>query len=953
MSKLRGWNNSVRSEAVRIASELNSSRPYAQFSVIGERRSGRSTFFRSLAQQLNNTAEYSSRLVALESELEINQAGDLVTAFHEALVRSLATSSVEGAVNCTLTEQELVESDALFLLAAKVVENLNLTPVFLVDMGAALESADNASVLKLGRVLKWIANSKGDKDIPLALGLGWTGKFFERAAVIAGDVFRDRYRATRTLGNSFESESEAPFDTFRSIVKDIAAAEIPSRFAGLLRVPRLTAGMYGENLSGLRANVEVSPAMLWEALRARWPIIPQLSYNDTNNLTSADLAELLLADGRLAANSCPEYLELTEPNSFAANDKLYERFGLLPPRRDPTIRERFTNRLNDQEDCALADEIAESIRRALSDVCHAEISEIKSFPGRSCIVSATLNELPPPLEDDGQATTPELDQKLDTKALPKRFTIGVYLDSPDAQEFEQELTTALKRGDFLMVCYPQGILQAIGETEPFRAARKERLPYCPLPSAEEDLCTLTSRGADTSRSDTIILSWINRCVGEHLRMRPVIPLLSENGKKALGAIIASAGRLRVEQLKQNLGLTNAECNEVISHLQKAGIITKSKGVLYWDPAQDPVLGSLLASANDPKQLAVQLAQKFTLSDAHLDAREILAAYSGVFQTREHDAIRPEDVPEWYAAHRPQLLQEVEDLIASDRDLAVLKPGAESLQGRTLEDLGDIAGDRQEIDMLLTDATKKLQEIRQLRETAATELQQAKNNLKKCIEEKSSYFTTSEREEMLSQIDGLKAAGSSGVIHLKKKLQRRITERDVTTKALKATKERMQGLESEAEGKLALTLDQLVGQVDELSNQTNLSDLNRKLVEVNKAADEAERQILRRKVVAIRKKPVEPPLSQTPESRAFPPIPLAPVTTQPPVSTIPPPPISREKTPPAVTAPEPPATKSPEVTTAEERKDQTFDISKPEEVKKLAELLQSPKAEIKRIVATFE
>jgi hypothetical protein len=828
-----------------------------------------------------------------------------------------------------LIKQELLESDALFLLASKVIENLKRKPVFLIDVGAALELADNASVLRLGRVLKWVANSKGDKDIPLALGLGWTGKFFERAVVIAGDVFRDRYRATRTLGNSFESG--APFETFRSIVKDIAGAEIPPQFAGLLRVPRLTAGMYGENLRELKAKGEVSPDVLWEALWASWKIIPQLTYSDTSALTSTDLAELLLADGHLSRNPCPEYLELTAPNSFGANDKLYERFGLLPPRRDPTIRERFRNRLNDAEDSALVDEIAQSIARVLKEVCYAEILEIKGFSQRNSIVEVMLKELPP-LGDDSQVA-PEFDQNIDARALPKRLTVGIYLDSPDAEEFEQALSNALKRGDFLMVCYPQGALQAIAETELFRSAKRDRLPYWGVAVAEEDLCTLTSTGPDTSLGDTIVVSWINRCLSEHLNKRPAIPLLSEAGKKALGAIIASAGRLEAEAVRSNLGLSKAECGGLITRLQEAEIITKKKGVLYWDPAQDPLLGSLLSAAGDSKKLMVQFGKKFSLPESLLDPEEVLAAYSGVFQSKRFGEINPDNLLKWYEAYRPQLLQNVAHLIESDNELGAFKDRAQTLQGKKLEDWQDIAGDRQEIDALLINVSERLKEVTRSRKIAAEESQRAKNDLKKLIEENSSDFTESEYADLIGKIDGFRTGQGSGITQLRKRSEKRISQLDAARTALIATKERLKGLKDEAESQIVPTLDASIGQAEELLKNTDPSNLNPKLVKLNDTVDEIEWEILRSKVVAIRKQPVEPSLPRPPTSGR---------------GILRPPPPKRGQ--PAVLGPPAPQPLKPSAT---EHKEQTFDISRPEQAKKLVELLQSPNVEIKRIRATFQ
>ena len=101
IKKLRGWDKSIRSESVRLTAELRSSRPFAQFSIIGERRSGRSTYFQCLAHHINSNPEYSSDLIGLAVDLETRKNGNLVIAFHEALVQSVAVSGVGGAANCT------------------------------------------------------------------------------------------------------------------------------------------------------------------------------------------------------------------------------------------------------------------------------------------------------------------------------------------------------------------------------------------------------------------------------------------------------------------------------------------------------------------------------------------------------------------------------------------------------------------------------------------------------------------------------------------------------------------------------------------------------------------------------------------------------------------------------------------------------------------------------------
>ena len=970
--KLRGWDNSIRNDAARIAGELRSSRPYAQFSIIGERRSGRSTYFQYLAQHMNSAEEYSSDFIVLAGDLETDNYKNLATAFHEALVRSVAVSGVGGAEKCTLSEKELIQTDALFLLASKIIENLKRTPVFLIDMGAVLESADMGSILKLSRsYLKLIANRAEDRNIPFALGLGWTEKFFEQAVVIAGDVFRDRYRARRTLGNSFESEE--PFKVFSSIVKDIAGADVPHRFTGLLRVPGLTAGMYGENLRGLKVKGEVSPELTWEALRANdWKIIPQLNYPETENLTSADLAELLLADGRLPGNLCPGYLEPTAPDAFGANDKLYERFGLLPPRRDPTVLERFRNRLNDPEDSALVEEMTHSIARVLKDVCHAESLETTLFSGRSAIVATSLRELPPPLGDEKQGA-PEFDQNIDSKVLPRRLTIGIYLDSPDTQEFEQAMRDALKRGDFLIVCHPQGVLQAISETEIFRTAKNEGLPYFKAEATEHDLCTLANRGSDTTPCDELIVSWTNCCLSEHLKRRPAIPLLSETGKKALSAIIAGAGRLKEDDLKTNLSLSKAACSGLIGRLNEAEIISKKKGVLYWDPAQDPVLGALLVAGEDTQELISQLGGKFTLSDGPFDPQNFLAAYSGVFQGTELGNIKEGDLLTWYEAHRPQLLNVVFNLIESEKELTALNDRAQALKLKQLDDWQDISGDRLEIDTLLTEANENIEKNKVSRENAAKELHQVKESLKRSVQENAAYFAESDREEMLNQIDGFRTAESSSITQLRKKIEKRVKELDTTREALFATKIHLQELKSEPKSQFNPALAELTRQVDELSNLTDLAEISPKLAELNKAVDGLERKVLRAAIVTINKSSVRPPTDSYRSGDQSAPVP-PPIQPQGKGPILPPPPSKTGRAASSVLPPLPSGSGNgnpsappmqttdlviretpPEEETkliASEDKEQTFDISQSEQARQLAFMLLNPRVEIKKIRALF-
>ncbi len=341
----------------------------------------------------------------------------------------------------------------------------------------------------------------------------------------------------------------------------------------------------------------------------------------------------------------------------------------------------------------------------------------------------------------------------------------------------------------------------------------------------------------------------------------------------------------------------------------------------------------------PEKLSAHLREKFTLSDSPLNTQEVLVSYSGVFQGKKFDSVSENDVVSWYEAHRPQLLQIAESVINSDNELAALKETAQSLSNKKVENWQDISGDRLEIDTLFADAREKLEDIKRSRENAAKELQQAKDSLKKFIQDHSSYFTESEREEMLSQIDEFTTATSVGMTQLRKTLEKRINELDATRKALDATKERLQELKAEA-GEQIAPMSNLIHQADELLTRIDTSKLTPQLVELNKKVDEAERKIYETKVVAISRPAADRTqdtanLKPPPDTRLIPPLPEAPKRGN-----------RKHET---AVKPLPPVP----LAVSTEVKEEIFDLSEPEQAKKLVALLQSPKAEIKRIQAAFQ
>ena len=142
------------------------------------------------------------------------------------------------------------------------------------------------------------------------------------------------------------------------------------------------------------------------------------------------------------------------------------------------------------------------------------------------------------------------------------------------------------------------------------------------------------------------------------------------------------------------------------------------------------------------------------------------------------------------------------------------------------------------------------------------------------------------------------------------------------------------------------LDKFSKAADELLKQTDAAALSPKLADLNKSVDEVLRKMLRTKVVAISRQPADlSPKGPNAES------PSASGLNPPPFKLPDPPTRAGQKAVEIPTKPLAVPTVPPPVPAAV--KEDVFDISDPEQAKKLAELLQSPKVTITRIRAAVQ
>ena len=186
---LIGYNGFADKTAQIIEIDLSSPHPYSGFSVRGARRSGRSTLFSKISEKL----------------LENGQANCFVGELTEATRENFEVTLLDSISNNPLClndysrfKGEIQSPDGFFELSSELNQNENKPPVFLIDMGSALERAYEDGgmdrVNDITRLLRQIFNLLAEKNIKLILAIGLSENFVSAAVDFASDVYVDRYQ---------------------------------------------------------------------------------------------------------------------------------------------------------------------------------------------------------------------------------------------------------------------------------------------------------------------------------------------------------------------------------------------------------------------------------------------------------------------------------------------------------------------------------------------------------------------------------------------------------------------------------------------------------------------------------------------------------------------------------------------------------------------------------------
>ena len=838
MCKALGWDLSIQHLAKKMVYTLGSMKPNYAFSVLGERRAGRSSVFRSLAEAVNN--DHDKDILCLVGELDEPS----LTCISQTLMQM--TDKLTDAIDSSLYDIKPGTVHGFFEFIEKISSITGKKPILLIDMGKAMEQSSDAEALMIAQYLKPIVNMMEDRGVPFILGLGWTRKFFDRIISISGDVYRDRYRTELFLGVAYESDN--PYDIFKEIVKKVSSVLLPDEYEGLLRVPGITAAMFGENIVKQGIKEVSSPGDIWCALKGTWTLVPYLSFPGLN-LSTADLARLLLADSAIETRKVPEYLESLSSGGFIANDALYEKFGILPPRRDPSALERLRNRLRDVEECSLLMDIMNPLSQSLSKIGSVTIEGPLDFSGntvadrpleRTSFLSVQVNELPV-LSSDARSSLQKINMELDKKVFPHKFSIGLYLDDPNHPEFEQKISAAGESEDFLLIlCSP--LSANIGETSLARKLRDKIFSVINL--SEEDILELISEHTVEDKKIQTIVEWLYICMEKQLKKKSAFPLLFDSAKKILSTVIANGGSILFDDLKKRLQIEVevSELRVILTRMNDAQFIEKKKDMLYWNILDDPIISCILSGKSDKDLLQCCILDKFTLSLNPFNYSEILLPYAGIFGTKELKDYYKGDLIQWYIPNRATLLRVIHDKIDKEQELITkYLQDYETLNNTEINEWESIPGDRNTIEEFDKAIDNELEMIVKRRNEEEARLEEKKAELRDLITKNESCYKQEEREDFEKTIKGFRKSDSDGIKQLKGRLNKRIQDYKNYTIKLDVLKNNLNKLGSSE--KIREDLEELrksLVKLDTYIEDLNFSDFNTIANEVEKKIEELDR-----------------------------------------------------------------------------------------------------------------
>ena len=823
MSDLIGYKGSAKSIAAQAVENLMSTEPYWGFSIRGARRSGRSSFFAEVSEHLNEC-----------ETIPINCfVGELVHAtpegFEQALLESIMTSNL-CSNDYSSNHRKVRTPEEFFILCSDLYENEGKSPVFLIDMGKALEeqcsNGGMDDVIDLTRLLRYIYNLLKEKNISLILCIGLTPKFVSVAAEFAEDVFIQRYQSSITLMNVF-FEGKPPYVAFQQIVQKISGLEIPDRYQGLWRGDAVTAGQLGENLKDSETS-EITSQSLWQNLKGKWDILRNIQLEE---IPPNELGELILADEIITDDRYRGYLEPCD-GGYRANDQLYDTFrsahhidvSLCSPRRDPSTTKRIKIRVEDPQDDEVVGDLLSSIGRSMTPLGLSDIHEPEVLGHKSGLMEAQVDE----------CTDPDLsilEKELLQGAFPRKLVTVVCLTSSYADDLKERLKEYAEEDCFILILCRDGI--DFGSTplgryvrDNIKSVKKEKTI-----SLEEITSFLSNQ--DEVLLDEVINNWVSDAVSDLFSKKPVLCVGHQTIKRLISGTI-STGTLPIDSFAQQVEISQMDAKKCLKLLVQPQILAVKKGIAIWEPHNDVILRILLEYSGNEDKVREEIKNLYTID--HVDINDLASLYQcipgGLTKDRILDHSR---------AEQDHQLREIGEYLDGECRLdPFYTMKYEEYRRRSLCEIEDITPYR-------TDIIKLLEDVKSAKEKKERDIIIEREELSKKIEvlkqklvEHSNYWSEKQLNEYQGKVDRIRSLTSPAFHQIEREIHKQKDRVESLEKRIEELTKQSDLLRETSDKTVYEEIKCTLKQIQDLRTHLNLEDAETQIKVIEKLVIEQEK-----------------------------------------------------------------------------------------------------------------
>ncbi len=349
----------------------------------------------------------------------------------------------------------------------------------------------------------------------------------------------------------------------------------------------------------------------WANMRGVWNILENTS---VAGISSSDLGLLVLSDAVFPENKYPTWLEECD-DGYRATDELYEKFGLLSPRRDPSVKDRLGRRIQDPDDDLILHEILNSICSSLSDFGLNDFSSQEYWGRKSASVHAKLTSLTSLKLDD-------TDREIHESVLPRDLLLVLFLSSTPAEdELEEIISKQCQEDGFVLVLYLEGVDPG---RIPFGRFLKELGVKSVFSLSFEVIAQLLS--ASNEAVGNVIGEWIAQTTKDLFSKKPALGIKHPICRAMISATV-SEGVVPIDAFARQRNISQSDAKKALAHLVDPPILIKKGNEISWDPSQDVILKVLMESSPNLAVINNQL-RKVYLTPT-IDMSDLLTPYEGI------------------------------------------------------------------------------------------------------------------------------------------------------------------------------------------------------------------------------------------------------------------------------------------------------------------------------------